>query len=108
METGELKWKDTKLRNGSPCPYCGNMLDGATSFEGQTPRQGNYSVCLVCASLLKFGKRMVLQKVSNEEIKMLDTKEPHFMEKIRHMQRIVRELDRRPPWEKPWEKLNAR
>jgi len=53
---------------------------------------------------VQFDKKLRLIKVSDQKLKHLDTEEPRFMDKMRFYQRLVRDLDRRPPWEKQSEK----
>lgn len=36
------------------CPVCNHKLDASSSFEGHTPKEGDFSVCIECASILRF------------------------------------------------------
>jgi hypothetical protein len=58
---------------GSPCPACGQYLDGATVIEhrGATPKTGDLSVCLYCAAVNQFAlgaNGLVLTAVEGDEL----------------------------------------
>lgn len=92
-------WLDSKIPP-SPCPYCDASFDRAGSPDGGIPEPGDYSVCIRCASLLKFGENMELLPVSQEEINACSKLDPTFMDNMKAMQNAVRNVDRRPDHER--------
>ena len=48
----------------SLCPCCGFAPDHATSVmnNGAKPEVGDYSICLNCGALLRFGANLILEK----------------------------------------------
>lgn len=55
------------------CPHCGAINDRATPVqnEGAVPIPGDFSVCIKCAGINKFGEDMALEKLSHEEFESL-------------------------------------
>lgn len=55
---------------GSPCPKCGSFLDGASAVDSNEviPKEGDYSVCLKCGAMLKFGENLKLELLTEAEI----------------------------------------
>ncbi|HYW17721.1 MAG TPA: hypothetical protein VE956_00155 [Nodularia sp. (in: cyanobacteria)] len=51
------------------CPKCDYQLDAATGLteEDITPREGDFSVCLNCCSVLRFGNNLQLYQSTLEE-----------------------------------------
>lgn len=53
------------------CPKCFHQLDAATNMEGKDPPEpGDYTVCIRCASVLRFGPDMMLEMASLTDIPM--------------------------------------
>lgn len=51
------------------CPGCGYKFDCATVIgkkEKYTPRQGDFSICLKCASVLRYAKGNVIMATDKE------------------------------------------
>jgi hypothetical protein len=60
-----------KLPVPSFCPKCFHMLDAATNMEGpEKPEPGDYTVCIRCASVLRWNPDMQLELSSLEDIPM--------------------------------------
>lgn len=80
----------------SPCPVCGKKLDAASESTGAPvkPVEGDFSVCLYCGALLRFGAHLVIVKASLDELMQLQTEQPltfkHLME-IRDQARVLRQ-----------------
>ena len=63
------------LKTKSNCPHCGQEVDIASLVPGQSeehqkkkyPAVGDYSLCLECAAVNKFGEGGILLPLSNEE-----------------------------------------
>lgn len=85
-----MQLKDTRVPV-SRCPYCDAPNDRASGVYERGPQPGDFSVCLICASLLRFGDAMRLRIPSRAE---LDALPPDFLAELRTYQRIVRDLDR--------------
>lgn len=80
----------------STCPWCGAVLDCADSFDGAAPSPGDFSVCIVCVSILRFDDALRLCKLAPGEWEQLKTDDPEFAALLEHYQRAGRQLDRRP------------
>lgn len=53
------------------CPQCFHLLDAATNMTSRDkPEPGDYTVCINCASVLRFGPDMLLELASLEAIPM--------------------------------------
>jgi hypothetical protein len=51
------------------CPSCGALIDAATDVEGpHRPEPGDNSICLYCASLLRYGADLRLELATLSEI----------------------------------------
>ena len=53
------------------CPHCNAVLDMVTGPSGHKPSPGDLTVCLSCASVLQFNDEMVIEAMSEEEIRAL-------------------------------------
>jgi hypothetical protein len=62
----------------SICPNCGKQLDAATSCYGakEKPHSGDFSVCLYCAAILRFGDDLNLCLPKKEELTTIAVEEP--------------------------------
>jgi hypothetical protein len=66
-----MKLGATKRTNASArCPACDRGVDAATSAEGldATPKDGDFSICAYCASLLIFRADQTLRTATEHEI----------------------------------------
>jgi hypothetical protein len=60
--------KETIL-SGSTCPSCGDILDAATSVEGDArPEPGDLTICFRCGHLMAFGKGLALRELTDTEV----------------------------------------
>ena len=51
MKLGKVEHKTPE----TPCPYCGNVLDGATGVDYEDPPyEGCWSICTYCGGLLVY------------------------------------------------------
>lgn len=55
---------------GRPCPKCGSFLDSASAVDSNKimPKEGDYSVCLKCGVMFKFGQNLKLELLTKAEI----------------------------------------
>lgn len=83
----------------NPCPFCGHLLDSAMAADSKnpeaTPKAGDFSVCLSCASILVIDENLKPQKPAPGYVKAVFDAEPAFAKAMRRAQRFVRGLDRR-------------
>lgn len=70
-----MKSEQLKQEHIPICPHCLKGLDGFTSTKGQTPRNGDVSICLYCNSTLEFINvmgQLHLQPVSDDALEHTD------------------------------------
>lgn len=67
----------------SPCPYCGRVLDGATSLDTGIDKMpvGSFSVCAYCGHIMRLDEHMVLRKTTAKDFQEL-LSEPEQMAKV--------------------------
>jgi hypothetical protein len=55
-----------------PCPCCGHPLNASTArlFNGAGggPEAGDFTICIRCAGLLRFGEGLVLREATEEDL----------------------------------------
>jgi hypothetical protein len=56
-----------------PCPNCGVMNDSATSLgdEMEEPAVGDFTVCVHCKNLLRFGYGLVVERLGPGDVEDL-------------------------------------
>lgn len=84
-------WIDTLIPEDY-CPFCGHKLDAASTPGGAIPNPDDISVCLSCASALRFDKSLRLRAMTQGEFADLH---PDNRKEILLIQRGIRMLDRR-------------
>jgi hypothetical protein len=78
------------------CPWCEYRIDGATDLADERgPEPGDLSICIACASLLKFDQDLTPQKVSEDERRQIMKDDPELAEIADHLQSITRSINRR-------------
>jgi hypothetical protein len=51
------------------CPFCSYTLDAVTNLTGQDqPQEGDFTVCIGCRGVLRFGHNLTLHKSSLMEV----------------------------------------
>ena len=67
---------------GGRCPACHARLDAATDCGGEPrrPREGDFTLCLYCASILRLASGEDLLPATEEDLEMLrrDAEETYF------------------------------
>lgn len=54
------------------CPVCNHALDAATSpFNQALPKEGDFTLCFYCSSILTFGPGLSLLETTDEDIARL-------------------------------------
>jgi hypothetical protein len=61
----------TRYDKGFPCPDCGHYLDAATGEEGAKPKTGDFSICINCATVMRFTTPPEMEKVTEAELNAL-------------------------------------
>ena len=54
-----------------PCPNCGVMNDSATCLTGgemEEPAVGDFTVCVSCGNLLRFGYGLVVERLGPRDL----------------------------------------
>lgn len=76
-----------------PCPYCLTPLDCATAGDPAEPRAvpkpGDVTVCIMCASPLRFDENLHIRALRKGEFEEIATPELH------RVMAAVRSIDRR-------------
>lgn len=74
----KINMSESAKIKGSHCPYCGHFLDGCTGVGEEVeenkpalPGEGDFTVCAMCAEFAVFDKNLVLQKLTEEQLKGL-------------------------------------
>ena len=52
---------------GATCPACASRIDGASGGQA-APEPGDFSVCIFCSAVLRFGEAGVMRVASADEI----------------------------------------
>lgn len=72
------------------CPQCGRAFDTAShAIEAISPKPGDLTVCLGCASVLQFDKAMRNRVVSEAQLRRMRQKEPATMRQVAKIQRAI-------------------
>ena len=82
------------------CPVCRHMLDAATSVSGthtHMPKPGDATVCLHCATALRFNGELQVRVLTDEDLEEADggTLEELARVKLAAVQRIINDANDR-------------
>jgi uncharacterized protein with PIN domain len=73
------------------CPKCGTKLDSATAAfnEKATPKEGDFSICIKCCSVLRYGRslRLLLSSLQEAEKEQFGLRE-HLEQVITSIKRV--------------------
>jgi hypothetical protein len=72
----------------SRCPKCEYKLDAATGVDGVSPEEGDYTICIGCESVLKFGAGMTLAEAPPQEVVELFMECPNLSRMLNAVKRI--------------------
>lgn len=67
----------------SHCPQCNKQLDASTSFHGNTPRAGDFTLCIMCNTVLVYRSDLTVRRASKEEINTMSPELAAYMRKLR-------------------------
>jgi hypothetical protein len=86
-----------RLAQSSCCPYCEEILDGATRVGGSAavPEPGDVSVCLYCAQIIIFGADLLVRRPLPGELEAIEAQHPEAGLLLRRAQEQIKALDRR-------------
>jgi len=76
-------FKEYKMTNAI-CPSCAKPLDGAAGGD-QAPAPGDFSICIYCATILKFDKNLDLEVLSQKELQDLDPEDSKILMHIANL-----------------------
>lgn len=82
------------------CPECRTPLNAAGvpgEKNAPMPRPGDVTVCLHCASLLEYGRRLRLKRVPPGKLAQWREREPATVQEIETIQRRVIAMHDEPP-----------
>lgn len=78
------RWSDvtTKIPE-QPCPVCSKELNAATEAELQKsqPKEGDYSICGECASILVFNEDLSMRRLPEEDFVELPLEARTYLKK---------------------------
>lgn len=79
-----------KLDHEPKCPKCSATLDGVTSVRGkdESPDQGDFTLCIYCATPLRFTDGLGLRLATEDDLAELD---PTQREGLDHVAQVVGE-----------------
>jgi len=84
-----MEWRKSRVPPSS-CPYCKEVMDGASTMMGGVPKPGDISVCIHCASLLQFDQDIRLVIVTHDEWEAIKAEDPVFAKLTELHQRSVK------------------
>lgn len=64
--------KTTVYEQDERCPVCHSKINAASSFEGESPKKGDYTVCASCYSIICFDDPPKLRKLRPGEYEEMD------------------------------------
>ena len=74
------------------CPTCGHSINAATdvSDENNAPRPGDFTICLYCQDIFKFGQELQMEPLDEADILQLN------LDAVLKYQRAIKESKQRP------------
>jgi hypothetical protein len=96
---------ETTRLSPDPCPVCKAKLDAVTILTSPkgTPEPGDFSICLYCGTVLRFGASLRVREAMAGEIQQLQDTEPKIFEALQKViaaakQRILEAKRSRYQW----------
>jgi hypothetical protein len=77
------------------CPVCLKLQDSATCLSDpeSRPAPGDYSICISCAAVLRFGPEMDLLEATEVDLEEMKYRQPREYNLLEQAQRLVRTLN---------------
>ncbi len=74
------------------CPLCGALLDGVTGVHAgkHVPQRGDFSLCLYCTGILRYGDKGRLHAVAAPELDQVRTEQPELVALLERGQHQLR------------------
>lgn len=58
------------------CPNCGHIADRASGCSGESPSEGDVSICLYCGAFLMFTSDLYQRMMGKDDLDRLEKKYP--------------------------------
>ena len=58
------------------CPNCGHIADRASGLSGESPSEGDVSICLYCGAFLMFTSDLYQRMMDKDDLDRLEKKHP--------------------------------
>jgi hypothetical protein len=72
------------------CPHCGHRLDSASHLtERVKPRPGDLTICIACASVLRFDGALTVRQVSDALLRRIKQSDPEAAAEAMKLQRAI-------------------
>lgn len=79
----------------SKCPTCGHILDAATcTYSNARPRPGDFTVCISCGEILRFGEDMVPGFATVGDMLEVSDKVKDYLDQAQHLIRRYRPISK--------------
>ena len=75
------------------CPTCGYCLDAALAFNSpdtHKPKRGDVSVCIACGTILVYSRKLVLERMTFEDLTSLHISDPDTVRDLSRLQDAIR------------------
>ena len=76
------------------CPTCAHRFDAALAFNSpdtHKPRRGDVSVCIACGTILVYSRKLVLERMTFEDLTSLHISDPDTVRDLSRLQEAIRE-----------------
>lgn len=75
----------------SQCPACKKVIDAATIASGKTevPRPGDFTICIYCGEVLRFGPELELIQADLNDLASLDEPTRNFIGRVQQARKEV-------------------
>lgn len=72
------------------CPHCGHRMDSASHMtEKVKPKPGDLTVCMQCASVLRFDSSLAVRTISDEQLRRIKQRDPEAAAELMKVQRAI-------------------
>jgi len=91
VENSANSGMDSYRLKESECPTCKHVLDAATGEAGETPKNGDFSICFYCGEILRFkGEEGDIAIAENEDLQELRRESEETYDQVYSCQRMIR------------------
>ena len=81
------------------CPTCGHCLDAASAYNSpgtHRPKRGDVSVCIACGTILVYSRKLVLERMTFEDLTSLHISDPDIVRGLSQLQHAIRKTSINP------------